>query len=121
MGQAGGVAILWQPRVVELFDWRANKFALMADFHILDSGAKGSLGNVYGPNSFPKKQPFIDFLSWLKGQTEVGNWVIGGDFNLISNLGEKKCGRRNLDKYQEAFCDFLAQSPLVDLETRIGW
>ena len=93
----------------------------MEYFHILDSGVKGSLGNVYGPSIFPEKHDFIDFLSWIKGQTEGGNWVMGGDFNLISNLGEKKGGRINLDKYQEAFCDFLAESPLVDLETSIGW
>ena len=92
VGQVGGVAILWQPRVVELSNWRANKLVLMVYFHILDSGVNGSLGNVYGPISFPAKQYFIGFLSWLKGQTEVGNWVIGGDFNIISNLGEKKGG-----------------------------
>ena len=51
----------------------------------------------------------------------MGSWVIGGDFNLIANLGEKKGGRQFLDKYQEKFCDFLAQSPLVDLETGNGW
>ena len=47
--------------------------------------------------------------------------MIGGDFNVISNLGEKKGGRRILGKYQEAFCEFLAQSPLVDLGTGTGW
>ena len=93
----------------------------MANFHILDSVVKVLLGNFYGSSSFPEKQAFIDFLRWLKGQTEAGNWVIGGDFNLISNLGEKKGGRRTLDKYQESFCEFLSQSPLVDLETSIGW
>ena len=93
----------------------------MEDYHLLDSGMKGSLGNVYGPSSFPEKKAFIDFLSWIKVQTEVGNWVIGGDFNLIANLAEKKGGRRTLDKYQEAFCEFLAESPLVDMETGNGW
>ena len=50
-----GVAIFWQPRRVELSEWCPNKFALMVDFCILDSGVKGSLGNVYGPNSFLEK------------------------------------------------------------------
>ena len=76
VGQASGVAILWKPRVVELSDWRENKFALIAYFCILDLGVKGSLGNVYGPISFPAKQYFIGFISWLKGQTEAINWVI---------------------------------------------
>ena len=75
-GQSCGVAIFWQPRMVELSEWRANKFALMAEFHIMDLGVRGYLGNVYGPSSFPEKRDFIDFLSWIKVQTEVGNWVI---------------------------------------------
>ena len=65
-GQSSGVAIFWQPRTVELSDWRANKFALMADFHILDTGVRGSLGNVYGPSSFPEKHTFMAFLSWFR-------------------------------------------------------
>ena len=61
-GQAGGIAILWLPHVVELSNWRANKFALLVDFHHLESGAEGTLVNIYGPSSFPEKQAFIDFL-----------------------------------------------------------
>ena len=53
--QSRGVAIFWQPRRVELSEWRANKFSLMEDFCILDSRVKGSLRNVYGPNSFLEK------------------------------------------------------------------
>ena len=62
----------------------------MANFHLLDIGVKGSLMNVYGPSGFPHKHAFLDLLSWVKGLTEVRNWVIGGDFNLISNLGDNK-------------------------------
>ena len=92
----------------------------MAKFRILDSGVKGSLGNVYGPSSFPEKHTFMDFLNWLKEKIEIGTWVLGGDFNLIANLGEKKGGRRFLDKYQEAFSEFLSQSSLVDVEIGNG-
>ena len=70
--QSRGVAIFWQPRRVELSEWRANKFSLMEDFCILDSRVKGSLRNVYGPNSFFEKQYFMDLLSWLKEQTNRG-------------------------------------------------
>ena len=40
---------------------------------------------------------------------------------MIANLGEKKGGRRTLDKFQEAFSEFLARGPLVDVETGSGW
>ena len=52
VGQSGGIATFWLPQVVELLDWRANKFALMADFQHLDSVAKGTIVNIYGPGSF---------------------------------------------------------------------
>ena len=93
----------------------------MADFCLLDSGIQGTVGNIYGPNCFPEKKSFMDFLNWLQEQAKQGSWVLGGDFNLIANLGEKKGGRRALDKYQKAFSEFLAQSSLVDVETGSGW
>ena len=61
------------------------------------------------------------FLNWLQEQAKQGSWVLGGDFNLIANLGEKKGRRRALDKYQEAFSEFLSQSSLVDVEIGNGW
>ena len=51
-GKSGGIVILWHPRLVDLFNWRAHKFALMAEFHFLDSGVRGMTGNIYGPSSF---------------------------------------------------------------------
>ena len=63
----------------------------------------------------------MDFLNWLQEQAKQGSWVLEGNFNLITNLGEKKGGRRALDKYQKAFSEFLAQSSLVDVETGCGW
>ena len=120
-GQSRGITILWQPCLVEFSNLQANKFSLMVDFCHMDSGVGGTLGNIYGPNNFPKKQSFMDLLNWFKEQSERGTWVLGGDFNLIANLGEKKGGRRSLDKYQEAFCEFLSQSSLVDVEIGNLW
>ena len=90
--QSRGIAILLQPHSVEFSHWRANKFALMAYFCLMDSGVRGTLGNIYGPSSFLEKQSFVDLLNWFKEQLEQGSWVLGGDFNLIANLGEKKGG-----------------------------
>ena len=120
-GQSGGVAVLWNLQVVELSNWRANKFSLIEYFHHLVTGMKGTLVNTYGPSSFPEKQAFLDFLEWVNRQAKGAIWVMGGDFNLIANLGEKKGGRISLDRYQEAFGAFQAGSSFVDLETSNGW
>ena len=70
---ADGIAILWHPSMVDLTEWRANQFSLMVNFQLLDTGIKGSWMNVYGPSDFPQKKDFLDFLSWTKGLTKVGN------------------------------------------------
>ena len=95
----GGMAILWQPRVVDLLEWRAGHFSLLADFQILGTEIKGTIMNIYGPSAFPLKQAFVHHLRWLCAMAKEGNWIIGGDFNLITSLQEKKGGRRMLDKY----------------------
>ena len=82
---------------------------------------KGTVVNTYGPSSFPEKQAFLDFLEWVNRQAEGARWVMGGDFNLIANLGEKKGGQRSLDRYQEAFGAFQVGSSFVDLEASKGW
>ena len=93
----------------------------MADFHHLVLGANGTLVNIYGPSSFSEKHAFIDFLEWSNHQVEGAGWVMGGDFNLITNLGLKKVGQRTMDKFQETFGIFQAQSSFMDMETGNGW
>ena len=88
VGMVGVSEIILQPNVVYITDWRATQFMLIAEFKLLNLGTKGSLMNIYGPSAFPRKQDLLDFFGWVKDLTEVGNRVVGGDFNLISNLDE---------------------------------
>ena len=76
---------------------------------------------MYGPNNFPQKLTFIKFLSWIKVQIGDSTWIMGGEFNMITSMGENKGGRRIMDRFQEAFRDFLEQSQLVDMETGNKW
>ena len=71
-GQSGGIAILWTPQVIDLSNWRANKFSLIADFQHLITGVKGTLVNTYGPSSFAEKQAFLEFLEWTNSQVGEG-------------------------------------------------
>ena len=52
-GMKGGMAILWQPKEVDLLEWRAGHFSLIAEFQILGSEIKGMIANIYGPSAFP--------------------------------------------------------------------
>ena len=69
---------------------------------------------IYGLSAFPQKQEFVNHLRWLSALTSSGNWIIRGDFNIITSLREKKGGKRMLDKYQEDFRETLVNSSLVD-------
>ena len=99
----GGMAILWQPKEVNLLEWRASHFSLIAEFQILGSEISGTIANIYGPSAFPQKQAFIQHLRWLCASAQEGHWIIGGYFILITSLREKKGGRRIFDKYPEEF------------------
>ena len=48
-GAAGGMGILWNPRVVLLSGFLATTCTLSTDFHILGTRIWGVISNVYGP------------------------------------------------------------------------
>ena len=117
----GSIVVLWHQKSIDLLEWRANNFSLMANFKFLETGAKGTLVNVYGPSTFPQKSAFLCLLNWMKGITHEGKWIIGGYYNLIFFLRENKGSPHVLEKFQEEFREFLSHSPLVDVETGDGW
>ena len=106
---------------MNLIGWRAGRFSLIADFHILGSEVRGMIVNIYGPSAFSQKQEFVKHLRWLSASASTRNQIIGGYFNLITSLREKKGGKRMLDKCQNDFRETLVNSSLVDLETGDGW
>ena len=48
--------------------------------------------NVYGPSRVKQKLSFLDSLSVIKEIADDKLWIVGGDFNLIMNLEEKRDG-----------------------------
>ena len=49
------------------------------------------------------------------------HWVVGGDFNLITSLEEKKGGRRCLEEECNIFCETIEGPSLVDITPGVGW
>jgi len=47
-------------------------------------------------------------------------WIVGGDFNLIRLLQEKKGGVRRLDQKSIAFDGYMQQLKLMDIPTVNG-
>ena len=49
------------------------------------------------------------------------HWVVGGDFNLITSLEEKKGGRPCLEEECDIFRETIEDLGLVDITPGEGW
>ena len=91
-GVAGGLGLLWNPNLVSISNLFATHFSISTRFHILGSETKGVVTNVYGPFQPSKKYAFLNKIGSNKEWVENDHWIIGGDFNIIHSLEEKKRG-----------------------------
>ena len=56
----------------------------------------------------------------LKRMSEGNSWILGGGFNLVRNLDEKKGGIRQLNPISEYFNEVIDNLELVDARTTNG-
>jgi hypothetical protein len=96
-GTAGGLAILWNTNAVLLENFLTTKWSITTDYRLIGSNKPGHLTNVYGPASPRDKKAFLRSLSYISSLTQYNRWIVGGDFNIIRILEEKKGGSRRLD------------------------
>jgi len=89
-GAARGLGILWNPKEVTLKDFRARHYHLSTAFHNLGTSIWGMMSNIYGPSTSTNKKSFLESLQWMGNQIGQNNWILGGDFNLVRNLGERE-------------------------------
>lgn len=75
---------------------------------------------VYGPHLQGEKQNFLDSIRAFRSLHHEKYWLIGGYFNLILNLNEKKGGIPREDLEMESFRDLLNDLRLVDIPTENG-
>jgi len=100
---AGGIGIIWNPLGLSITNFMATKFSISVEFHILGTNSKGFLTNVYGPFKLASKQLFLRSLQNMSNLVRQRHWIIGGIFNLIRNLQEKKGGIRTLNPTNNDF------------------
>jgi len=46
--------------------------------------------NVYGPQKLEDKLRLLNSLEELRGRYPIMPWILGGDFNMIKSLSEKR-------------------------------
>jgi exonuclease III len=119
-GTAGGLALLWNTNTVLMENFCTTRWSITADYRLIGSDKPGHLTTVYGPATPRDKQAFLRSLSYLSSLTQHHRWIVGGDFNIIRGLEEKKGGSRRLDRDSGDFNSLIDDLRLIDLEAING-
>jgi len=119
-GASGGLAILWNPQVLNLQDIHASHILIQATFHLIGTNIHGHLSNVYFPQNIQQKLDLLDTLSALNSNRQFPLWIGGKDFNIITTLEEKTGGRLKLESDSIGFKDFIQSKQLMDMQTSNG-
>jgi exonuclease III len=119
-GTAGGLAILWNPATVILDQGFSTPGTLTAHYRAIGSDKDGLITNAYGPQNNQDKDLFLQNLAYLGSIAELQRWIVGGDFNMILTLEEKRGGKKRLEHDSLKFQELLDQHKLVDIENGNG-
>eukprot|EP00253_Pinus_taeda_P009705 PITA_09705 len=119
-GASGGLAILWDARLIHLSNIQANKNFIQATFHLLGTNAHGLLTNVYFPQETAQKNQLLNTLSDLNRDRPLPLWISGGDYNMIASMDEKRGGRSNSNNDDGLLKNFINSNWLMDVTTSNG-
>jgi len=106
-GASGGLAILWDARVIHLSNIHANKNFIQAIFHLIGTNTHGHITNVYFPQDTILKAEILETLSVLNSNRLHPLWISGGDFNMIARMEEKQGGRGSRNRDGNLLKDFI--------------
>lgn len=119
-GWEGGIVSLWDTRVVNILSMEATRFFVAMEAQMIGNSETYLCTNVYGPQKLEDKFSFLHSLMSLKLRHPISKIIMGGDFNMITSLLEKKGGIRKLNKDAELFVEFIYSAKLVDIQPKSG-
>jgi len=119
-GALGGLAILWNPQILSLYDFHATHFLIQASFHLIGTNIHGHLSNVYFPQNIQQKLDLLETISILNENRRFPLWISGGDYNIIQSLEEKTGGKTRLENDSKGLRDFIQDNHLMDIPTTNG-
>jgi exonuclease III len=97
-----------------------TRWSITAEYRLIGSNKPGHLTSVYGPPSPRDKQAFLRSFEYVSSLLHHDKWILGGDFNIIRSLEEKKGGSRRLDQDSYDFNNLIEDLRLIDLDTSNG-
>eukprot|EP00253_Pinus_taeda_P012273 PITA_12273 len=119
-GREGGLATMWDSREVQMLSAEANKHYMAVEFQPIGNSGSFLCINIYSPQKLEDKITFLETLSRIIRRHPRSKCILGGDFNMITNLLEKKGGLTKLNRDAEAFTDFIETVKLVDVYPKSG-
>jgi len=119
-GTTGGLAILWNPEEVLFENWISFPRILTGLFRMIGSEERILISGVYGPHIPREQKNFLKDMQAIRRILPRTLWIVGGDFNMIRAIGEKKGGIRRPDQNMEEFNEMITEQRLVDIPTING-
>jgi len=116
----GGLITLWDTRVIKILSAEATRSFIAIETQVIGNSETYLCTNVYEPQKLEEKFIFLRSLLNLKLRHPSTKTIMGGDFNMITSLLEKKGGIRKLNKDGEVFADFIGSAKPVDIQPKIG-
>lgn len=95
---AGAILTLWNPQRIYIMDAEASTNYLSVVIQPIGVSETFLVTNVYGPQHLEDKLKLLEALSDLRSRQTGMPWILGGDFNMIKSLSEKKGGTIVLNK-----------------------
>lgn len=119
-GSTSILAILWNPMKIVFEDSVSRPKILSGRFRHTGSRDWALLTRVYGPHIPGEKGVFLQNLENRRRDYRDDLWIVGGDFNMITSLEEKKVGIRHHEVDMEMFRDLITMLHLVDMPSNNG-
>lgn len=119
-GASGGLATIWNPKLLTLQDFQTSHFFIQATFHLIGTNIHNHLSNVYFPQHLDQKLALLDTLTTLNLNRKFPLWIGGGNFNIIRALEEKGGGRLILEWDSIGFRNYIQNNHLMDIHTSNG-
>lgn len=120
MGALGGLAIIWNDRVITLTNIHASKHFIQAKFHLPGENVHGHLTNVYFPQEATNTVYKLNTLTQINSERSHPLWITGGDFNVITRLEEKIGGRIKLDCESTHLKNYIHNNRIIHMEFNNG-
>lgn len=110
-GQSDGLALFWNNDSV----LSINSYSIgHIDTTVNWGTRKWRFTGVYGNSDPSKRGEFWELMVRLSHRSSLP-WLIGGDFNEISNLSEKEGGRARVQRQMDLFNEMMESCGLRDL------